>query len=211
MLELKPTGYITHIQKSIKGQRVLDVGCCATHKQNNLKRHLQYKKAASKIIGLDIHTEYLKLGMEKHPGVELYNCDITDKLKVGLLVPVLGQFDHVIATDLIEHVTNTKALLDNLHLFMTPGASLYLTTPNARSPYCWQVFLGWTNGGIVNADHICFFEIQTLTEALKQSGFKVHEVYYCVHSLCRDSAKRFNLRWAPWMGFKLYVVARKVE
>jgi 2-polyprenyl-3-methyl-5-hydroxy-6-metoxy-1,4-benzoquinol methylase len=207
--EIPLQGYIDKIQKSIKGQRVLDVGCCATYERNNLKRHLLYKRTAGKIIGLDIHTEFLKLGMQQHQ-VELYNCDITDKMKVGQLVPVLGQFDHVIATDIVEHIGNSQLLFDNLHLFMTPDASLYLTTPNVRSPW----WLGIWHGHIkrkVNEDHHCWFDIDTLNVMLKASGLEVSEHFYCTHDLDRKAAKRLKLEWQPWMGRRLYVVARKVK
>lgn len=202
-------GYIPHIKKAIKGQRVLDVGCCATYVRNNLKRHLGYKKAASKIIGIDIHTEFLKLGMQQHQ-VELYHCDITDKLKVGLLAPVLGQFDHVIATDILEHITNPKALLDNLHLFSTPQARVYMTTPNVRSPWWMKCWIANDNKAL-NADHVCWYDIDTLRVLLSRSGFKIDELFYCTDPQDKHVAKRFGLTWQPWMGRRMYFVLRKVE
>jgi 2-polyprenyl-3-methyl-5-hydroxy-6-metoxy-1,4-benzoquinol methylase len=205
-----PQFYIKDIKERIKGKRVLDVGCCATYERNNLRRHRAYAKSASKIIGLDINRELLKKGMEEG-GVELYYCDITDNLKVGHLVPVLGQFDHVIATDIIEHIGNCKSFLDNLHLFMTPNATLYLTAPNARSPYWWNVFLGRMNNGKVNEDHICWYEIVTLKETLSRSGFKVEEAFYCTQGQDKKAAQQLGVDWQDWMGFKLYVVVRKVN
>ena len=205
-----PKFYIKDIQEQIEGQRVLDIGCCATHEKNNLKRHIKYEETAGEIIGLDINKEYIKKGLEKHPNLELLYCDVTDKKQVEKLIPTIGRFDHVIATDIIEHVGNLTNLLDNIRLFMTPQGNLYLTAPNCRSIFRHAM---WTKRipYLANHDHICWFDIETLTTLLARSGFYVHQEMYCALRNDINLAERFGIPFHIGLSNKIYLIVRKEE
>jgi SAM-dependent methyltransferase len=52
---------------------------------------------------------------------------LTDFLTAG---PELGQFDGVIAVEVIEHIEDDKAFFQNVLKVLKPGGFVYLTTPN---------------------------------------------------------------------------------
>jgi hypothetical protein len=67
------------------------------------------------------------------------------------------------------------------------------------------------NAGKTCHDHICWYELATLKEALSRSGFKVDEAFHCTQGPDRKAAQQLGVDWQDWMGFKLYVVVRKVK
>jgi 2-polyprenyl-3-methyl-5-hydroxy-6-metoxy-1,4-benzoquinol methylase len=203
-------GYIKAIQHMIKGKRVLDVGCCATYARNNLKRHLKYRESASEIIGIDINTEFLLDGQTRHPELDLYRVDATSPWEVGHFVPKVGQFDHVIATDILEHIDDARHFLKNMHLFMTPKGRLYLTVPNVKSPWWWEAFYMKKKDKVLNDDHVVWYDIDHLRRTLARNGLEIEEHFYCTHGNDKRAAKRLNLEWKPWMGRRLFVVVKKV-
>ncbi|MGD9381431.1 MAG: class I SAM-dependent methyltransferase [Candidatus Thorarchaeota archaeon] len=202
-------GYIPHIKKAIAGKRVLDVGCCATYAKNNLKRHLEYAKSAGEIIGIDINTIFLLDGQQAHPELELYRVDATSVYEVGTFLPKVGQFDHVIATDILEHLDDPRHFLKNMHLFMTPKGRLYITVPNVKSPHWWAIWLGMIEVP-TNDDHVCWYDIDHLSRTLGRNGLEIEEHFYCTDPRDKHMAKRLNLEWQEWMGRRLYVVVKKV-
>lgn len=64
--------------------------------------------------------EYLSEGKVKIAGGNLFD----------LSLEILGQFDLVIACEVIEHVAHPRDLLRHLKTFLAPGGRLLLTTPN---------------------------------------------------------------------------------
>jgi SAM-dependent methyltransferase len=201
-------GYIRIIKERIKDKRVLDVGCCATYLKNNLKRHKEYAKSAGEIIGIDIHTKFLLAGQHAHPELDLYCVDATSKYEVGTFLPKVGQFDHVIATDILEHIDDARHFLSNMHLFMTPQGRLYITVPNVRSPHWWAIWLGMIEVP-TNDDHVCWYDLEHLKRTLGRNGLEVEEHFYCTDPQERHIAKRMNLEWKSWMGRRLFVIVRK--
>jgi SAM-dependent methyltransferase len=202
-------GYIRIIKERIQDKRVLDVGCCATYLKNNLKRHKEYAKTAEEIIGVDINERFLLQGQTHNPDLDLYRVDFTDSLEVGHFIPKVGQFDHIIATDILEHVDDARHFLKNLHVAGTPQAKYYLTVPNVKSPWWWAIWLGMIEVP-TNDDHVCWYDIDHLTRTFGRQGFKIDEVFYCTDRGDKHMAKRLNLEWKPWMGRRLFVICSKI-
>ncbi len=200
-------GYIEDIRERINDKRVLDIGCLATYEPQILKRHNQYKGAASEIVGLDFNKEFL--GIAQMGGAkDLYYCDITNRKDVEIILKQFGKFDHVIATDLIEHVGNLTLLLDNIGKLMTNNGKLYLTTPNSKSSY-WLAMEAGLFKKIRNEDHVCWFDIDVLTTLLTRSNLIVDELHYCIHPTDKKAARALNLKWKFWMARRLYIIAEK--
>ena len=104
------------------------------------------------------------------------------------------EFDVVIATELIEHILETKIFLKEINRVLKPGGELILSTPNVASFWTrmsllfgsgkgfapWRVLKGKSPynppSSIVypyQTVHIRFFTFGSLREILEQSGFKV--------------------------------------
>lgn len=196
--------YVEEICKRIKGKNVLDIGCCSSFSKNLLKRHSFYKNAAKTIVGVDYNKALIKEAKDRL-NTDIYYCDLTNREDVQKIIDQFGTFNHIICTDVIEHVGNLTALLDNIALMMNEDGILHLTTPNMRSPR-W-IHLASTNKWKVNIDHICWLEIFTLKILLKRSGLVVVDEMY--HAQEGAAIKALGLKPKPWMARRLYVTVKK--
>lgn len=196
--------YVVDIQKRVTDKRVLDVGCLATKKGNILLRHKEYRKYTKEMIGVDYNKDYLKMCKgEKN----LHYLDMTYTKEVSKFVDKFGTFDHIIATDIIEHIGNLTLFLDNVYKLLNPNGNLYITTPNALCPDLWCRSIDNDGNSKANPDHICFFDIRTLTALLNRSKLKVKEVMF--QGVGDASLKKLNLRRAVWMGKRIYIIATR--
>lgn len=196
--------YVDEISKRIKGKRILDVGCCASTSKNLLKRHFVYKKAAGEIVGIDYNKELIQEAKDRFDYNVEY-CDLTNIDDSEKIVKKFGTFDVVICTDVIEHIGNLTNFLENLKLFLNEKGVIHITTPNMRSSRWINMFI---NGNIrINKDHVCWFDIFTLSNLLKRSGLKIVEEIYYAHD--NQSLQNLKLRKRDWMASKLYVIAGK--
>ncbi len=201
--------YIDNISLRIQGARVLDIGCLGSFHDTILVRHNHYKKAAKEIVGLDYNADLL--AKVKATGAKnLHYCDIADVDMVKQIQKKLGTFEHVIATDIIEHIGNLTIFLDNVKRFMSKDGSLYITTPNIRSP-SWLAMWAGEARPLFNYDHICWFDLDTIKTLLNRSNFKIQRIFYCTYIRDKEYAKLFRLKWKSWMSRRLYIIARRMD
>lgn len=200
--------YIEFIKNSIKDGDVLDVGCCATNKNNLMKRHLEYSKTAKKIFGIDYNKEMLDIAKNKFKIKNLYYCDLTDDSNVDNITSILGKFDHIICTDVIEHISNLTIFFDNIKKFMTSKSVLHLTTPNCRS-IRWFYRAYKFNNFAINRDHVCWFDITTLYTLLKRSKLRINKLMYCIDDKEKAECKDIGLKFKNSLAGKIYITISK--
>lgn len=103
------------------GDRVLDVGCAqGTY-------GLMLAEQGLRVSLLDVragYIEYAKARWERGE-VEFYVGTVSDEY------PPRRDYDVVLCTEVIEHVSAPAALLDALRRKVRPGGTIVLTTPNA--------------------------------------------------------------------------------
>jgi len=198
--------YVIDIQKRIKGQRVLDIGCLATNKHNILLRHKEYRKYTKEMIGVDYNKKFLEI-CKNRDEKNLYFLDITDNTQTNIFITKFGTFDHIIATDIIEHIGNLTLFLDNVYKLLNKNGSFYITTPNVTCPDLWCRTLDNKGDTKSNPDHICFFDVRTLTSLLNRSKLIVKEIMF--QEVGDKNLKRLNLKRAKWMGKRIYLIITK--
>ncbi len=179
---------VMYICRAIKqNNSVIHVGAVGTNPRKQLVRHKKYKKAAGKIIGFD-YDKKLVANAKKDGCGEIFVADVTDNEQMSQIIKNHGVFKHVIATEVIEHVGNLTLMLDNIYRLMHKEGTLYLTTPNVASPGIQNMFSGRKKLK-VNPDHICWFEIVTLTELLKRSKLKPRKTMDLRRTLYMEAEK----------------------
>lgn len=113
--------------RSICGSRVLDIGCAYGGFP------IAFARSGGEAVGIDINPALLELAAEnvRDMGVpvSLYRKDITDSGQIA----DLQRFDIITCNDLIEHVEDVRATLDNIASLLRRGGLLYLQIPNAYS------------------------------------------------------------------------------
>jgi len=163
-----PTFAINTNMRGKKLIRVLENQGVTFHKKNVLDVGCAYggmsiepaKKGAS-VIGIDIDRKLLNYAEENASGdaeVEFRKCDAS-AAEFREIVPSAWA-DVIIINDVLEHIYDTVALVDNLSYAAKKGCLLYYVVPNGRSirfvereghrkifgisiidPDCWQYFL----------------------------------------------------------------------
>ena len=87
-----------------------------------------------------------------------------------------GSFDLVTAVEVIEHVSDPHAFIQELTTFMKPDGILLLTTPNID---CWDYRLYRSRCFHFCApSHVNFFSVPTLSQLAARSGLKRHDHWY---------------------------------
>ena len=117
-----------------KNMNVLDLGCIEhdLFHERILKKewlHMNIKKVAKSLIGIDILKEYITELNEKGFNIVFGNVEKLDE------VTELDKkiFDVIIAGDLIEHLFNQGKFLDSIRLFCDKNTEVIITTPNCFS------------------------------------------------------------------------------
>lgn len=101
------------------GQAHLDFGCHDGAFLAQLAR-----KGPRRLVGVDVAREAVEAGRVKRPGLELVH--LTD---AGRLPFADASFDSISALDVIEHIADQKAALDELHRVLKPDGVLIVTVP----------------------------------------------------------------------------------
>ena len=150
----------------VRGQGdVLDVGCGTSRIIVDLPD----------AVGLDIAYRKLRWLRPLHPRVLQATCDT-------LPFPG-GSFDAVINSEVIEHVPDDAAILEEMRRILRPGGTLVLGTPD-YGRWFWPV-LEWIYGKVMPGayahEHITHFTRRTLHQRLVESGFEVLDCRYVGH------------------------------
>ena len=169
---------VMYICRSINDSRsVIHVGAVGTNPRKQLQRHKRYKEATPHIIGFDYDRKLVN-SAKRSGFAEIFVADATNRKQMKNIINKYDTFRHVIATEVIEHIGNLTLFLDNMYLLLADNGSLYITTPDVTSVSAQAVLRGETYPDgrpkmKVNPDHICWFDIQTLTTLLKRSNLKI--------------------------------------
>ena len=149
-------------------------------------------------------------------GIEAYGIDVSHDAvayckKRGLGVfqgtlttarlPKEKQFDMITAFEVIEHEQNPLGMMKRVQTLLKNGGIAVLTTPNHNT--FWRKIMGKWWVGYRHAEHLTFWNLRSLKELMKRSGFTEVTVE-------RDTPRPFPLSflftraadyfpWAAWI------------
>jgi len=98
--------------------------------------------------------------------------DITSPELARTIKEKFGLFDVVVASELIEHLSNVGLFLDNVKSLLKANGLVIITTPNAQ---CIR-HLFFTSSH--SHDHVVTFTMQLLVQLLIRHGFTILEKAY---------------------------------
>lgn len=156
---------IKHLLPKDRYLTVLDVGCGTGYVTNQLA------VLGHNIIGIDNRNDRITVAREIYPKVhfEVYSAydDLRDLVK---------EADAVIATEVIEHLFQPQAFLQNAFNVLRPGGYLILTTPyhGYLKNLALSLFDSWDRHFDIEGTggHIKFFSMKVLTKMLNDTGYK---------------------------------------
>ncbi|WP_269431416.1 class I SAM-dependent methyltransferase [Terracidiphilus gabretensis] len=122
--------------------------------------------------GVDIDDEHIAISRGR--GIEAKRCDLNkDRL------PFANEsFDLIFAGEVIEHLIDTDAFLDELYRCLRTNGRVIITNPNLVSfENRLRVMLGiypvWVNYNLSGPGHVRAYSASVLKKQLREHGFKI--------------------------------------
>lgn len=136
------------------GRSVLDIGCAA----GMLLR--PFAQQGWRAVGLDPGDDWVAYGRNE------FGLDLRTGFYTGASLPG-EQFDLVLYSHVIEHVLDPAPVLASIREQLTDNGHLFIGTPNVLAPK------RTLHPGLFGGDHVRLFSHRTLTEYLRNNGFRV--------------------------------------
>ena len=186
---------------NLKGkEKVLDCGCG----EGFYTLVLSQLYPDLKIVAFDHDKEILtkaKAWIGERKNVEWLSSEIEDGLPFKS-----GEFDRVIFSEVLEHLTDDVGALKEVARLIKKGGFVVITVPSANYPFLWDPVnflrekLGWGHfsgsnqfwGGVWSWNHLRLYTPESLEKLIKDSGLKVEGMKANV---------RFCLPFNYWMLF----------
>lgn len=162
------------------GDRILDIGCGSGRHTGEA-----YRQPGVIVIGADLNYDdimeaknrlLLHERLEEHGGGHwgLATADIT-------CMPFKdNSFDHVICSEVLEHIRNHQAAMDEVVRVLKPGRPLAVSVPRHwPERICWALSKEYANA---DRGHLRIYRKQDLVHRLQSAGLKQFAVHYA-HSL----------------------------
>lgn len=154
---------VEYLRDLARDKRVLDIGV-VDHSSDTDRRdnwlHGALAGTASELLGVDIVAGEIE--RLKDQGYNVECMDVT----AGELPP--GQWDLIVAGELLEHLSSPGGLFDAAAKLLAPAGTLVLTTPN---PYAlWRVAQNLSDRTSENLDHALLINPWGMTELADRAG-----------------------------------------
>jgi len=146
------------IKNKIPAGKVLEIGCAGGATGKSLKEQLPVQS----YVGVDISPEAAVIAKNYLDRVIVANIEETDLVAEHGISP--GEFDLVLALDVLEHLYNPWDILAELTSFLKPGGYIVASIPNIQNITIvrdlikgnWQ----YQDAGILDATHLRFFTLE---------------------------------------------------
>ena len=160
-------------RRALAGMRVADIGC-----GGGLLCEAMAARGA-KVSGIDASAAVIDIARQ-HAGTSGLDIDYRADLSARFAAALPGRFDLVTCMELLEHVPDPEALLDDCAALLVPGGDLFVSTLN-RTPAAYVL-------GILAAeqllelvprgthDYARFIKPSELAAAARRTGFEVVDV-----------------------------------
>ena len=167
-------------------EKVLEIGCGRGFYLKTLKKLWPNLK----ITGVDLNKKYLTEAKKNLAGLKI-------KLVKGdaqNLPFVDNSFSRIIASEILEHVSNDSKALTEIYRVLKPTGIAIITVPNADYPLLWDPLnwflekwfdkhipsnIWWLAG--IWADHQRLYTKKEIENKIKKSGFKIEKTWSTTH------------------------------
>lgn len=153
----------------LKGGKAFDLGCGNGATANFLS------SLSFEVVGIDPSESGIRQANIAFPHIRCERGDAYENLSAKY-----GQFDLVVALEVIEHCIDPRRFLKTFHSLLSPGGLGIISTPyhgylkNVALAVSGKMDAHFT--ALWDGGHIKFFSIATLTQLLCETGFRNVEV-----------------------------------
>ena len=174
-------------------KRVLELGCGAgeTMKWIRAQRAVEYA-----------------VGIEMSPRIAERAASVFDVVQTGDIEAMdlpPGDFDLVIALDVLEHLVDPWSVVRRLHGILAPGGAIVASIPNVgHCSVCVPLMLrnrwNYGKGGLLDRTHLRFFTKQTAIDLMTSSGLILDSLDY---NYAAPGWMENQPAWARWYSVRL--------
>lgn len=170
-------------------RRVVDIGCGNGYLVGVLAAR------GFDVVGVEPSQDGIEQARRAHPGVRFEQGSVDTELRgrIG------SDFDLVVATEVIEHLSAPRDLLRNAYSLLRPGGRALVTTPyhGYLKNLALSIAGAWDRHFTVQWDggHVKFFSPRTLRHMLIECGF--------------ESVSFVYVGRAPWLWKSMIAIATK--
>ena len=155
-------------------RRVLELGCAG----GALGAELKARHPGATVVGVDAGEAAAQRAESRLDRVVCASLDDLDLAAAGFRQ---GEFDTVIAADVLEHLVNPWGLLDRLRTFLAPRAQVLTSIPNVRNlTVTANLLLGgrfeYEERGLLDVTHLRFFTLESMRRMFQETGYVVDEI-----------------------------------
>jgi len=208
------------LRQAVEGRNVLHLGAVGETLASPAERaaaaphsvHAFLTSVSTACIGVDINKEAVDAIVEAGIFDNIIAADATTLDRGDIDFPTI---DVIVASDVIEHLTNPGELLRAAGRLADQTTQLVVTTPNAAS---LPQFVRYVSGRVIEGDdHKVSFNVYSLGNLLRVCGWEPDSFSTCYQRLAPGRlgpafgvAER-ALRRIPSLGGTLFAVARRRE
>jgi ubiquinone/menaquinone biosynthesis C-methylase UbiE len=163
-----PPGHLIEFVREL-GRRdgaVLDLGCGDGRLTPELR--------GSHVVGADVSRVALDRARTRLADRDIELVELTP----GAVMPFSdGEFDLVLAAEVLEHVVDVETLLSEARRVLRPGGEIAVTTPaHGRRTGLRMLTRGFSSEFDPLSPHVRFFSRDSLRTVLKDAGFDVQSI-----------------------------------
>lgn len=157
-------------------KRVLDVGCGQGELISELSRGLR-----ASVDGADVSQQSLDDTRKKSPAAELFLLDLSASDFAEKNRTRLGQYDLVVASEVLEHILDDARAAANLGTLLRKGGAAVVTVPGGRMSRFDEII-----------GHHRHYGERRLEDLMSKAGFDVERVFgwgFPFHSIYRTAVR----------------------
>lgn len=211
----KTVNKLQFIKNSAKGKSVLDLGCVrhnadfAFSDPNWLHKHICH--VASHLVGVDYLQEDVDI-LKEH-GYNIVYGDVTTPLNIQ------EKFDLIVASDLIEHLSNLDGFIINLRNHLKEKGRIIISTPN---PFYIDLFyfVALKRLYITNPEHTFWIDPQGLSQLFQRYDLVIEEINFIepswnfINLITYSKSNEYNILLEKWENrsfiFRLYRLITRI-
>lgn len=153
-----------------KALRLLDFGCG----KGVITEKIHLLRPSYTICGVDISSKALIVAKRRIKTGEFRLIDESQHIPYPN-----NTFDIILASDVLEHIYDTKTAFRELARVLKPGGTLIITVPyNGKLKMLIAVLIGFEFYFDPSSPHIRHFSPKTLTQCVKNTGLHVERIGY---------------------------------
>lgn len=165
----QPSPRIRWLEETVDGNRILDIGFVGEYRESTTHSRIASENPDATLVGVDVKPTVAERVVDSGVRGDLFRLPFDS-----------DSFDSVVFAEVLEHLSEPAAALEEISRILESGGRLYLTTPNPFSLYRYlrhylvsrdlnsEFYLGAD-------DHVQFVDPLSLSNLLMTSGFSIKE------------------------------------